>query len=223
MRKYLFDFEQEAAMAANLDIKDLLLLDYLGSFFGSGRARKLRGTDGMFFRITYKKILEDLPILNFGERQLRQKILLLSDKGFIEKCNKYKNQQYIKLNLGGLYSSQRDSASITTAAPRELVIFCRRAVGKELDIECFEKFFFEALNMYVSSYSREQFMSDLVLEKVESGNFVFLSKNADFIGEHLLPQMKKSLSLAVKRYHETLERFKRAFVMRAEALAQNKF
>lgn len=211
MRKYLFEFEQEAAVSAGLDIKDLLLLDYLGNFFGSGRARKLKGVEGLFFRISYKKILDDLPILCLGERQLRAKLSALCDKGFAEKCGKYKNQLYLKLKLEGLYSKDEENPPLETSASRELVFFCGRAVGKNLELEVFDKFFYEALKLFISTYSREQFMSDLLLEKIDNGNFVFLSKHADFIKRHLSVQVQKSLDWAIKSYLSNLERFKRAF------------
>ena len=63
MRNYIFDFDQQVMMDLDLSLQEALLLDYLTRFFDSGYAVTKYIECRKYCWITYKKMLDDLPIL----------------------------------------------------------------------------------------------------------------------------------------------------------------
>ena len=72
MRNFIFEFEQEKALEFGLKLNELLLLDYMLKFFNTDRIKRQRKEERFYCRLTYKKVLGDLPILRIKERQLRK-------------------------------------------------------------------------------------------------------------------------------------------------------
>ena len=72
MRQFVFDFDQQVMMDLNLSLEECFLLDYLTKFFNSGYAVTKYIERRRYCWITYKKMLEDLPILRKNERQARR-------------------------------------------------------------------------------------------------------------------------------------------------------
>ena len=93
MRNYIFEFEQEQALKLDLNLKDLLLLDYMYKFFNSDQIKKQRKDEKFYCRLTYNKVLSDLPILHIKERQLRNMIIKLERKGILERFSELKNHE----------------------------------------------------------------------------------------------------------------------------------
>jgi hypothetical protein len=98
MQQFIFEFNQQIALDLNLSLKDLLILDYMIKFFNSDDIQKRRSGDDSYCRLTYNKILSDLPILRVKERQLRNIYAKLEEKGILEKLSELKNQLYIKID-----------------------------------------------------------------------------------------------------------------------------
>lgn len=106
MRNFIFEFDQEVSLRLGLKLNEMLFLDYLLKFIDSGNMRlKLR--DGKrYYRLTYKKVLEDLPILNVKERQLRNIISDLEKKGILERLSELKNEMHLYVNFDVLFGNK---------------------------------------------------------------------------------------------------------------------
>lgn len=75
MRDYIFEFSQERAIFYELDIKDLLVLDWFLQFINSGNMHSFselneHGNIQWWYWVSYEKILNDLPILGIKRRSL---------------------------------------------------------------------------------------------------------------------------------------------------------
>ncbi len=103
MREYIFSFPQSLALRFNLTLCDLLFLDYFYNFASSGAMRHIYHDGKKYYKLTYKKIMDDLPILNKKERQIREMITNLEKKNFIERFRGFKNQMYIFVDFEVLF------------------------------------------------------------------------------------------------------------------------
>jgi hypothetical protein len=107
MQQFIFEFDQQIALDLNLSLKDLLILDYMIKFFNSDDIQKRKSGDDFYCRLTYNKILSDLPILRIKERQLRNIYAKLEEKGILEKLSELKNQLYIKIDWNKVFGSSK--------------------------------------------------------------------------------------------------------------------
>ena len=98
MRNNIFDFDQKTMVELGLTMQDALLLDYLIKFFDSGNAITKYINRRKYCWITYKKMLEDLPILRRKERQTRRILVKLEDKGIIKRHLENNNRLYIYID-----------------------------------------------------------------------------------------------------------------------------
>lgn len=105
MRNFIFEFEQDKALVLGLKLNELLLLDYMFKFFNADRIKKQRKGERFYCRLTYKKVLGDLPILRIKERQLRNMIITLENKGVVERFSELKNQMYLYVDFKKLFGS----------------------------------------------------------------------------------------------------------------------
>lgn len=105
MRQYIFRFEQERMVQLGLNVTELLILDYLIRFLSSNCVKTHSLNNEIYFRVSYKKILEDLPILNIKHRQLRYIISNLESKGIIKRMKEIKHYLQIYINLHLLYGN----------------------------------------------------------------------------------------------------------------------
>ncbi len=104
MKDLIFEFEQEKAIQHNLKLKELLLLEYMFKFFKNEQIKIKDKGDKFYCRLSYKQMLKDLPILRIKERQLRNLIIGLEQKGIIERFSELKNQVYLFINWDKLFS-----------------------------------------------------------------------------------------------------------------------
>ena len=95
MRNYIFEFDQQIALRLGLKLNELLFLDYLAKFINSGSMRCKFIEGKRYYRLTYKKVMEDLPILKIKERQLRNIIISLENKGILQRYSELKNEMHI--------------------------------------------------------------------------------------------------------------------------------
>ena len=105
MRNFIFEFEQDKALELGLKANELLLLDYMFKFFNSDRIKNQSKGERFYCRLTYKKVLDDLPILRIKERQLRNMIIALENKGVVERFSELKNQIYLYVDFKKLFGS----------------------------------------------------------------------------------------------------------------------
>ncbi len=106
MKNYIFQFDQPTALKLGLKLNELLLLDYLLQFINSGHMRYKVKDGYRYYKITYKKILEDLPILNVQERQLRNMIISLEKKGVLTRKSELKNELHIYVDFDMVFGNK---------------------------------------------------------------------------------------------------------------------
>ena len=106
MRKYIFEFDQEIVLRLGLKLNELLFLDYVAQFINSGNMRYKYLSGKRYYRLTYKKILEDLPVLKIKERQLRNLITSLEEKGVLERYAELKNEMHLYVDFDVLFGKK---------------------------------------------------------------------------------------------------------------------
>ena len=106
MRNYIFEFDQQIALRLGLKLNELLFLDYLAKFINSGSMRCKFIEGKRYYRLTYKKIMEDLPILKVKERQLRNIIISLENKGILLRYSELKNEMHIYVDFDVLFGNK---------------------------------------------------------------------------------------------------------------------
>lgn len=103
MRPKIFNFPQETLLRLGLSLKEVLFLDYLEQFAGSGHMRSKRVNEKWYYKITYKKIMDDLPILNIKERQIRNMITRLEKIGIMNRLSELKREMYLEIDFNAVY------------------------------------------------------------------------------------------------------------------------
>ena len=103
MRPKIYNFPQETLLRLGLNLKEILFLDYLEQFAGSGHMRSKRVDEKWYYKITYKKIMDDLPILNIKERQIRNMITRLEKIGIVQRLSDLKREMYLEIDLNAVY------------------------------------------------------------------------------------------------------------------------
>ena len=106
MRNYIFEFDQQIALRLGLKLNELLFLDYLAKFINSGSMRCKFIEGKRYHRLTYKKVMEDLPILKVKERQLRNIIISLESKGILQRYSELKNEMHIYVDYDVLFGNK---------------------------------------------------------------------------------------------------------------------
>lgn len=96
MRPKIFNFPQETVLRLGLNLKEILLLDYIEQFISSGNMRSKRLDGKWYFKLTYKKIMDDLPILGIKERQIRNIITKLEKLGVLNRLSELKREMYLR-------------------------------------------------------------------------------------------------------------------------------
>ena len=103
MRPKIYNFPQETLLRLGLNLKEILFLDYLEQFAGSGHMRSKRVDEKWYYKITYKKIMDDLPILNIKERQIRNMITRLEKIGILQRLSDLKREMYLEIDFNAVY------------------------------------------------------------------------------------------------------------------------
>ena len=91
MRKYIFSFTQDVLLKNKITVNEALILDYIIQFTSYPGIKTIRVDGEKYYWISYKKILDDLPILDIKKRRRGGIFVELQNKGFIKFIN-YKNQ-----------------------------------------------------------------------------------------------------------------------------------
>ncbi len=106
MRNYIFEFDQQIVLRLGLKLNDLLFLEYLLQFVNSGYMRYKFIDQKRYYKITYKKILEDLPILNIKERQIGNLIARLEKKEIIQRLSGKINELHLFIDFDVLFGNK---------------------------------------------------------------------------------------------------------------------
>lgn len=106
MRPKIFNFPQETLLRLGLNLKKILLLDYIEQFISSGNMRSKRLDGKWYFKLTYKKIMDDLPILGIKERQIRNIITKLEKLGVLNRLSELKREVYLEVDFDVLFGNK---------------------------------------------------------------------------------------------------------------------
>ena len=106
MRPKIFNFPQETLLGLGLNLKEILLLDYIEQFISSGNMRSKRLDGKWYFKLTYKKIMDDLPILGIKERQIRNIITKLEKLGILNRLSELKREMYLEVDFDVLFGNK---------------------------------------------------------------------------------------------------------------------
>ncbi|MDB8790669.1 hypothetical protein PN398_08040 [Romboutsia sp. 1001216sp1] len=92
MKKKIFNYDQNRLLAANVDLKELLILDYIAHFKNTGKMDEHILENKSWNWITPNKIAEDLPILGLkkeGVRNILKNYLGIKPKNWDERFEKF--------------------------------------------------------------------------------------------------------------------------------------
>lgn len=98
--KYTILINQYAAIAngLNLDLIDLAIFDFIKDFANSSNCVKMQAPEGVFFWISHKLVMKEMPLLNIKTNQgLIKRIDKLISAGVLRKhpnCDKYRQTLY---------------------------------------------------------------------------------------------------------------------------------
>ena len=216
MRNYIFEFEQEQALKLDLNLKDLLLLDYMYKFFNSDQIKKHLKDEKFYCRLTYNKVLSDLPILHIKERQLRNMIIKLEDKGILERLSELKNQMHLYVDWSLLFGNQfpynqkhseanfldvgNNVPTIDIENNNKIKITIENACVKELDLELFNRKFHELLKAQVSSISYSLFLCDCKAIETHEDGITFAVKWKEHLEKHFMEKFIQIVKEALKYF-----------------------
>lgn len=216
MRNYIFEFEQEKALEFGLKLNELLLLDYMLKFFHTDRIKRQRRGERFYCRLTYNKVLGDLPILRIKERQLRNMIIGLEKKGIVERFSELKNQMYLYVDFNKLFgndllnktngqaSSCLDVGSevptIDNYDNNKIKIKINNARIRELDLEIFNKVLHELLKERVSKISYELFFHVTKAIQLEDDGIIFIIKWKERIERSFMSLFTSIVEEAVSKF-----------------------
>ncbi len=192
MRDFIFEFEQEQALKFGLKLNELLLLDYMFKFFTSDQIRKRQKGDRLYCKLTYNKVLTDLPILRIKERQLRNMIIQLENKGFVERLSELKNQMYLYVDFDRLLGTDllfgsngqainflnvgKNLPTIDNYNIKKIKINITNARMRELDLDLFNSELHKLLKVKVSKVSYDLFFNSIKACQADADGIVFNAK-----------------------------------------------
>ena len=87
MRYSILGFNQEKLIKYDIDMTDVLLMDYIQKALSQPSMIKTTKDEQPYVWLQHSKILEDLPILNIKESMLRKRIAKLVELGLIQSIN----------------------------------------------------------------------------------------------------------------------------------------
>lgn len=215
MRNYIFEFEQQKALEFGLKLNELLLLDYMFKFFHADRIKRQRKGERFYCRLTYKKVLGDLPILRIKERQLRNMIICLEKKGIVERFSELKNQMYLYVDFNKLFGNdllnetngQAGSClDVGSKVPtidnydNKIKIKINNARVRELDLEIFNKVLHELLKERVSKISYDLFFHVTKAIQLEDDGIIFRVKWKERIEQAFMDKFTSIVEETVSKF-----------------------
>ena len=216
MRNYIFEFKQDKAIEFGLKTNDLLLLDYMLKFFNTDQIKRQRKGEKFYCRLTYNKVLSDLPILRVKERQLRNMIVTLEKKGLLERLSELKNQMYLYVDFNKLFgndllnevSGQANACldignklpSIDNYDNNKIKIKINNPRVRELDLEIFNKVLHKLLKERVSKISYDLFFYVTKAIQLDDDGIVFRVKSKNHIENSFRDKFTSIVTDAVSKF-----------------------
>lgn len=103
MKNTILGFNQIKLLEYDLDLKDVLIIRYIIDFRGTGKMIEEIHNKKVYYWINYKKLLEDIPILNISKDMLRRRLKKIVEKGILIHFTKKQNGTYSFYNIGKNY------------------------------------------------------------------------------------------------------------------------
>lgn len=215
MRNYIFEFEQQVAMRLGLNLKELLFLDYIFQFVNSGYMRSKRVEGKQYFRLTYKKIMEDLPILKIKERQIRNMITKLENMHLVERLSELKNEMHLNVDFDALFGNKLPDGFDLSAIGfhdegngvltidyydiKKIKIITEYARARNVDKDLLTNLFYENISSIISPTIFQGFIKDKVfVEEVKDGYVLLPVTNVKYVGKDYGEKVKFALEKSLK-------------------------
>ena len=215
MRQFVFEFEQQVAMRLGLNLKELLFLDYILQFVNSGHMRSTRVGGKYYFRLTYKKIMEDLPILKIKERQIRNMIAKLENMHLVERLSELKNEMHLNVDFDALFGNKLPDGFDLSAIGfhdegngvltidyydiKKIKIITEYARVRDVDKDLLTNLFYENISSILTSTIFQGFIKDKVfVEEVKDGYVLLSVTNVTYVGKEYGEKVKFALEKSLK-------------------------
>lgn len=215
MRDYIFEFDQQVVLRLGLKLNELLFLDYVTQFINSGHMRYKFISGQRYYRLTYKKILEDLSILKVKERQLRNIITSLEEKGILKRYAELKNEMHIyvdfdvlfgkklpdKFNLSevGFHDEGNGLLTIDYYDIKKIKIIHDNARVKDLDKKDLLNTLLANLKIHYGDILYKGFIEDkIVIDEITDKYILFDVGNVKLIGQTYAQKFKDAFDCTIK-------------------------
>lgn len=215
MRNYIFEFDQQVAMRLGLNLKELLFLDYILQFVNSGNMRSKRVGGKYYFKLTYKKIMDDLPILNIKERQIRNMITKLENMHLVERLSDLKNEMHLNVDFDALFGNKLPDGFDLSAIGfhdegngvltidyydiKKIKIITEYARVRGVDKDLLTNLIYENISSIISSTIFQGFIKDKVfVEEVKEGYVLLSVTNVKYVGKEYGEKVKFAVEKSLK-------------------------
>lgn len=215
MRQFVFEFEQQVAMRLGLNLKELLFLDYILQFVDSGNMRSKRVEGKYYFKLTYKKIMEDLPILKIKERQIRNMITKLENMHLVERLSELKNEMHLNVDFDALFGNKLPDGFDLSAIGfhdegngvltidyydiKKIKIITEYARVRDVDKDLLTNLFYENISSILTPTIFQGFIKDKVLvEEVKNGYVLLSATNIKYVGKEYGERVKFAVEKSLK-------------------------
>ncbi len=215
MRTWIFEFDQQVAMRLGLNLKELLFLDYILQFVNSGNMRSKRVEGKYYFRLTYKKIMDDLPILKIKERQIRNMIIKLEDMHLVERLSELKNEMHLNVDFDALFGNKLPDGFDLSAIGfhdegngvltidyydiKKIKIITEYARERNVDKDLLTNVFYENISSILTPTIFQGFIKDKVfVEEVKDGYVLLSATNVKYVGKDYGEKVKFAVEKSLK-------------------------
>ncbi len=215
MRNYIFEFEQQVAMRLDLNLKELLFLDYILQFVNSGNMRSKRVKGKYYFRLTYKKIMEDLPILKIKERQIRNMITKLEEMNIVKRLAELKNEMHLNVDFDALFGNKLPDGFDLSAIGfhdegngvltidyydiKKIKIITEYARVRDVDKDLLTNLFYENISSIISPTVFQGFIKDKVfVDEVKDGYVLMSATNIKYLGKEYGEKVRFAVEKSLK-------------------------
>lgn len=212
MRQFIIEFDQQVVLRLGLKLNELLFLDYVAQFINSGHMRYKFINGQRYYRLTYKKILEDMPILKVKERQLRNIITSLEEKGILQRYAELKNEMHIYVDFDVLFGNKLpdkfnlsevcfhdEGNGLLTIDYYDIKIIHDNARVKDLDKTDLLNTLLANLKIHYGDILYKGFIEDrIVIDEITDKDILFDVGNVKLIGQTYAQKFKDAFDRTLK-------------------------
>lgn len=211
MRYSILGFNQEKVMQTNLDVTDLIILQYIQQACGSPKMKHIQTDDEQtLVWISHAKFHEDLPILDMSEGTFKNRLSTLKKEGFIVSVTKTNNNikgscSYYGITentLNLLYSTEQtslenDVIEQTTSRKNDAIDVPRHAEMTSYNILNSNSKLKEDISKDISTTETDTQVTDVT--KTETQSQIKISKGLQYLFSYT--DNEELIELLVKYYN----------------------